>query len=262
MKKIWKIILGIVLALLLTATVVVIWQWDNINALYMSVAYDKTKIEEKLENNKKKLAEALEKEEILDKKVIDGFSKEDEEKIAKGEITVEEAINNLFEEPENKQEVVQESTSKQTSTSATETETQTTSEEDKLDNTPAATQTETDPAAEKQKQLMQTAVKEMYTLKAQFLQKLGELERTGKRMYIVDNGKYMSMEFKLQIAERLMPQFVAAEKECDEKVEVVLKTLYDGLKELGKDTAVVETIRKQYNEEKKLQKTQYINEYL
>ena len=70
------------------------------------------------------------------------------------------------------------------------------------------------------------------------------------------------MEKKLQIADQLMPKFVEAEKDCDAKVEKVLKTLYDGLKELGKDTSVVDSIREQYKEEKKLKKTQYIKDYL
>ena len=168
-----------------------------------------------------------------------------DEKIAKGEITVEEAVDKLFEEEPEQGENVK------------------TSENQPIQGQQNPTEpNQKDEKSAKQKELLQAAVKEMYTLKAGFTKRLADLEREGKRMYIADNGKNMTMENKLKIADYLMPQFVQAEKECDAKVETVLTTLSQGLKEIGADTSVVETIRKQYKEEKQLKKTQYIKEYL
>ena len=63
MKKALKIVLGVIITLIIVAAAVVAWQWDNINAFYMSVVYDETQIQKKLEDNKKNLAESLKQEE-------------------------------------------------------------------------------------------------------------------------------------------------------------------------------------------------------
>ncbi len=245
MKKAWKIILSILIFFVVITTSLLVWQWDNIMAIYTGITVDETKLEERIAENKKKFSEIIENEQIFDQKVIDGFSKEDEEKIAKGEITVEEAVDKLFEEEPEQGENVK------------------TSENQPIQGQQNPTEpNQKDEKSAKQKELLQAAVKEMYTLKAGFTKRLADLEREGKRMYIADNGKNMTMENKLKIADYLMPQFVQAEKECDAKVETVLTTLSQGLKEIGADTSVVETIRKQYKEEKQLKKTQYIKEYL
>lgn len=245
MRKMWKIVLGVIAAISVSMAIILIWQWDNVYALYMSFVYSDTKIEEKLVDNKKKLSQVLEQEAVLDQKVIEGFSKEDEEKIAKGEISVEDAINNLFEN--NNQ-------ANGSNSGSNENNSPTSNPKGDGDD-----KTQSENIEQKQKQLLQETVKEMYTLKANYIKKLAELERTGKRMYVA-NG--MTMENKLKIADELAPQFIAAEKECDAKVEQVLKTLSDGLKELKLDTSVVESIREQYENEKQLQKTKYIKEYL
>ncbi|MBQ2897842.1 MAG: hypothetical protein IJE46_05940 [Clostridia bacterium] len=247
MKKAWKIVLGIFVVLILLIAILLVWQWENITALYTGITSSDVQIEHKIEENKQKFTEILEKEELFDKKVIDGFSKEEEEKIASGEITVEEAVNKLFEEepkePPLEPEQEQENISDESDQSV-------------------EIQPEIDETDEKQKQLMQTAIKEMYTLKAEFTKKLAEIEKIGKKMYYDGYVGQYSIENKLKVADHLMSQLVEAEKECDTKVDQVLKTLYDGLTEINKDTEVVDLIRDQYKKEKQLKKTQYIKDFL
>ncbi len=52
------------------------------------------------------------------------------------------------------------------------------------------------------------------------------------------------------------------EKECDSKVEAVIKSIIDDLTSIGEDTSIVESIRATYANEKRLKLSYYSNKYL
>ena len=260
MKKGKKIGISIAVALVVIIAAGVVWQWDNISAIYMGITYSDQKIESKIGETKEKLGEKLEQEVVVNKKIIEGFSKEDEEKIASGEMSIEEAVDKLFEEetPEDAD------TEHKTGSS----DTSINNEQASQNNTESNTQTEVkkeDTVQNQQsnnsesKALIESAVKEMYTLKAQYVQKLAAFESTAKEIYI--QGE-MTTERKFEIADVMMPQLLQAEKTCDAQVETVLGNLKEKLSAIGADTSVVDYIREQYKNEKQLQKSKYINKYM
>lgn len=261
MKKSLKIVLSVIVILFVLITILMVWQWDNIKAIYMGIAYSDEKIETKIDSTKEKLGKELEKEGIVvDQKIIEGFSKEDEEKLAKGELTVDEAVEKLFgseEKDDNENKQADNQTAQEQNDYSEQTQTKTENVSAESSNTAENNQqTENNSNA---KGLIEAAVKEMYTLKATFVQKLAVIERSAKRMYIAEG---MTKEKKLEIADRVMPQLIEAEKECDVKVEAVLSKLKTDLEAIGADISVVEYIREQYNNEKQLQKSKYISKYM
>lgn len=317
MKKSKKIALSIVIVVAAIVVSVCVWQWENLKALYMGIVYDDEVIETKITQSKEKLAKKLEKEGIVDKKIIEGFSKEDEKKIAKGEMTVEEAVAKLFEGDETNADKSNSATDSESQQKADSTSVNNTSEsksdsaaskpesqdksasistgnsgsESKGDNMPetpkqvsnsvssknntgetsnvpvetsksvesAKTESVQSSSDDKAKPLIEAAIKDMYTLKATYVQQLAAIERSAKKIYI--QGE-MTKERKLEIADMVMPQLVDAERACDSQVEVVLSKLKSDLSAIGADTSVVEDIREQYKSEKQLQKSKYISEYM
>lgn len=256
MKKGTKIGLGILVALIIVILGLIVWQWENINAIYMGVVSSEEKIEEKIQENKEKLAKQLEEDGVINSKAAAGLSKEDEEKIAKGELTVDEAVEKLFEpEPEPQQELNNNEDAAKDETTVSE---NANIQEEKQPEAKPQEQS-VDEAKLKEKQLIETAVKKMYTLKATFTQQLDEIEREAK---ITFYKGAQTMEKKLEIADALMPRFVEAEKKCNAEVDAVLGELEKGLKEINGNVEVVKLIREQYDNEKQLQKSKYISKYL
>ena len=256
MKKGTKVGLGILAALIVVILGLIVWQWENINAIYMGIVSSEEKIEEKIQENKEKLAKQLEEDGVINSKAAAGLSKEDEEKIAKGELTVDEAVEKLFEpEPEPQQELNNnEDAAKDETTVSGNANIQ----EEKQPETKPQEQP-VDEAKLKEKQLIETAVKKMYTLKATFTQELATIESEAKKEYIKGG---MTKEEKLKIADVYVPKIVEAEKRCNVEVDVVLGELEKGLKEINGNVGVVKLIREQYDNEKQLQKSKYISKYL
>ena len=260
MKKGKKIGIAIIITIAVIIAAVVVWQWDNISALYMGIAYDDQKIETKIGETKEKLGEKLEQEGVVNKKIIEGFSKEDEEKIASGEMSVEEAVDKLFEE-ENTTDADIEQTNVPSDAhndvdQAADTKTEAPPEDEtKKEDTEQKQQN----SNSESKALIEAAVKEMYTLKASYVQQLAAIERTAKKIYI--QGE-MTKERKMEIADMMLPQLVDAEKNCDSQVDSVLANLKNSLSAIGADVSVVEYIHEQYLNEKQLQKSKYISKYM
>ena len=61
------ILVAVALVVIIAAGVV--WQWDNISAIYMGITYSDQKIESKIGETKEKLGEKLEQEGVVNKKI-------------------------------------------------------------------------------------------------------------------------------------------------------------------------------------------------
>ncbi len=257
MKKSVKIGLGITIVIVAIILSLIIWQWENISAIYMGVVSSEEKIEEEIQKNKDKLAKQLEEDGLINPKAAAGLSKEDEEKIAKGELTVDEAVEKLFEP---KEEIYEDANAEEEIQKNPQTDVSgdTPPQEEKVpEEKPPSVQQ--DDSKIKEKQLIETAVKKMYSLKAIFTQQLSAIETEAIKVY--SEGK-MTKEDKLKIADIYIPKIVDAEKRCNAEVDAVLSELEKGLKEVNGNLSVVGLIREQYNNEKQLQKSKYVSKYL
>ncbi len=220
MKK-WKIVLLSVLGvLLLSATALSIWQFDNIRAVIKGFTVDSEQIAQEMNQNKKNLEDELKKQNI---EVVSDFTAEEEKQIIKGELTVEKAIEALNVKYK----------------------------ETKKENTYTS-----DSAAN---QLIGEKTVELYSLKAYYLGQLGQMEKTVKSEYAALPVEKKNLIGKKDIVNRHMSTALGLMNQCDAKVAEILAELESGLKSLNADTSIIQTIQQAYETEKNLKKAYYLS---
>lgn len=231
MKKRTKCLLGATGICLLLAGGICIWQYQNLKALSEATRYSKEELAIQIDKQKEKVEETL-KEYGLEETV--DFTFEEEEALRKGELTLEEAVIQLEKRQEEQKKPV-----------APQVET----EEEKNEISPK----------DQGQVAIQSAVSNLYLLKAEYIGKLGALERAAR-----DEYKALSEEErKGSGAKKLMTKYMniglSAEKECDQKVAGILTELKQQLQKLGVSTEVIATMKASYEEEKVLKKAYYLN---
>ncbi len=104
-------------------------------------------------------------------------------------------------------------------------------------------------------------IAKLYVIKSRFTEQLTALEEQifqeykdlPKDQQIPDNRKSVAIKYVSRVAEM--------EKTCDAEVEELLSELKQTLEAEGKDTSIITTLKKAYNEEKSLKKAFYLNVY-
>jgi len=113
------------------------------------------------------------------------------------------------------------------------------------------------------KQRQNEIIAEIYLLRATYLNKIDELIVTSREEYIALPKDKHNLSGKLEFAEKvIIPRGYALEDECDSKMEVLLDELRGILESLGTDASLVGEINSAYKEQKRLKKTELINEYM
>ena len=89
MKKWVKVLICVLAILLVTVSALAIWQRNNISAVFKMLTSDKEQIAQEMNENKEQLEKELQEKYPS---VIDDITAEQEEKILRGELTVEELL--------------------------------------------------------------------------------------------------------------------------------------------------------------------------
>lgn len=248
-KKIKTIILVIVAVLLVVLAVIgirfrntlkVALSWDNIVSLVNSQRYERTEIEEKMQDNKKEMEKIAKEDPNINirgdlteeetKALKDGLiTKEEAALIVKGDITLEEILNSKKKEEE---QVAEEKPDKP-----------------KPEDKPA-------PEPEVPQDRASQLISELYVLQADFI---ARLEEVGNRAYADYKAQGYDRSKVMTIVDSYMGEVSNMEFECDQQVKALLKELEAELAATGGDLSVVSKIRKYYNSEKTLKKTYYLN---
>lgn len=87
MKKVFKILLGIILALVILFGALVIWQWENVSAFLLSVKYSSEDIETMVKENDDKIKATFDE---IAEDVLDVLTDEEKRKLLAGELSEEE----------------------------------------------------------------------------------------------------------------------------------------------------------------------------
>lgn len=230
-----RVLLIVLACIAAVAAAVAIWQADNIKAVINSFRYTEEELSEMIDKNQEEL-----QKEIKEKYNVDEvLSKEDEEKIISGEITVEEAVEKIKQEtaekaePEKKTENIGGTSPVQSGTSAE--------------------------AEAKTEKAVSDKVIEFYSLKAYYLGQLGQLEAKVKADYSALPKEKQNLVGKQEIAAKYMSAASALLNQCDAKMSELTSALEKEIKAAGGDTSVVSTIKKMYENEKNLKKSYYIS---
>lgn len=224
MKKKTKVLLVFLLILGLIFWVGV-WQWNNIVAVYKTVTTTQEQLEQEINKNKKTLEEELTQKYST---IVSDFSAEEEKKLIKGEITVEQAVENL-----NKRYVEKK-------------------------NEKASVNNVSNKNDEKIDELIGDKVIELYSLKAYYLGQLGQMEATVKSEYAAMPAEKKNLVGKKELVSKHMSVALGLMNQCDAKVSELVSELESELKKLGGDTAIIKTIKDAYENEKALKKAQYL----
>lgn len=228
MKKFKKILAIVLLIFVVAIGCLAVWQRGNIASLITSVKFSKDELAEKIDSNKKKTDELVSQ---YSENAIRDFTHEEEEQIRRGEITPEQALEKIISEAKG------------------------------VGGFSAAPSSPIKENSEEVKTTVSDYVSQLYLLKAQYIAKLGDLERRAKSEYKAIPKGEKGASAKQSFASKYIGEASKLESECDGKVEAILSSIQRTIKEQGGDINIVKAIRKTYEEEKILKKSYYINTY-
>lgn len=120
------------------------------------------------------------------------------------------------------------------------------------------------PVQEQQSATDDTAasIAKLYVVKSRFVTELGSLESTIRKSYEALPKDQRVPASRKAIAGQYISSVAALESQCDAEVDQILADLTSKLEAAGKDTAVVETLRKAYENEKSIKKAYYMDVYM
>lgn len=240
MKKPFKILIIILIVITCTAAGLLIWQRDNMSALIGGLSSSSEELAAKMDDQRNKLKTEVEK---YVSKPIEDISAEDEKKLIKGEITVED-IADKYNLPLDYMRDSDASVN-----------------EENTNNKPQDTSNNVQPDSKAIDKAISEGVSKMYALKAKYVNKLGEVERDVYKEYSSLPKEKQNQDSKYKILMDKLNYVAQLEKKCDDEVAKVLSALEEELKGLNGDTEIIKILKEAYKQEKEIKKSYYLSLY-
>ena len=246
-KRIWIYVLLILLAAL---AAVVIWQRQNIRAVYTVVTADKEAIARDLE------AKDSEKQALLDRYDVSVTlpTMEQREQVIKGKLSADELKQQMGLQPAGEAETGKTGkTGKPGGTGkppAAAPQTQ----------APAVPEAPDDPAA-KAAALVEDCIRSLCDLQVDMLAQLGSYRQDALNEWNALSKEERTESRKMQIALEGLDRCEALEKESDAKVHALLDACRGELTALGASTDVLDELWDSYSAEKQSTKTYFLSQY-
>ena len=239
MKKSSKILLALLMVIVFLTVGVVAWQYDNITALINGLNNSTENLAVKIDDHRNKVQTEVKK---YAPETIEDISAEDEQKLLKGEMNIDEIAEkyNLPIEYMKDEEVI--------------------IPEKKPDATKIPDDLQSDNIKKIEKEIGDSVAR-MYALKAKYVNKLGELEREVIKEYSNLPKSKQNSEGKKELVMSNINYVAKLEKTCDTEVDKVVSSLEQNLKELGGDLEIIQVLKKAYTDEKELKKSYYLSMY-
>ena len=224
MKKGAKIALGVAAVLAVAGAAAAVWQWNNLNALRYGLTLDQDTLDQRLEENRTVLNEAMDQYDISDYT----FTEEEVSQLTEGTVSAQEAAKKLLERP--------------------------------AQEAPQAEQPEQPPQADhaQEEAEIRELIATMYVLRATYVGKLEAVVQSAIDEYTA--GEHTS-ENRTRVVRGKLDELIAMEKECDGEVAAVVFRLRELLKATGQDDSLARQVEETYKEEKSLKKAYYLNEF-
>ena len=214
----------------------------NIAAVIHGLTTSTEDLNQKRQESNKKAAEAVKQYGV---ESIRPLTEEESEKLSKGELTEEEAINLILGKTEETTEQAGENTPDKDVSSSGKPDAQQQKQDDKIKEANAE---------------IAQLVGKMYVLKSQFTNEILEVKKWVVKEYQkLKPEEKKSDSIKMKIGRVALDDVAVLEKECDAQVEEILSKITELLTESGQSTDLVKQIRNAYEEEKQLTKSYYIS---
>lgn len=246
MKKSIKILLIILSVILVITAAVVIWQFDNISALIIGLSNSSDDLAAKMDDHRNKVKTEVEK---YISKPVDDISAEDEQKLLKGQISVEEIAEKYKLPIEYMRDGDLEADINKDN-----------NDKNPYDSKPDTTYLPLDDNKIIEKEIGDS-IAQMYALKAKYVNKLGELEREVIEQYKNLPKSKQNKEGKKELLMANIGYVASLEETCDTEVNKLLISLEKNLKELDGDLEIIKILTDAYAEEKELKKSYYLSIY-
>ena len=224
MKKGAKIALGVVGVLVVAGAAAAAWQWNNLSALRYGLTMDRDTLDQRLEENRTVLNEAMDQYDISDYT----FTEEEVSQLTEGPVSAQEAAKKLLEQP--------------------------------AQEAPQTEQPEQPPQADhaQEEAEIRELIATMYVLRATYVGKLEAVVQSAIDEYTA--GEHTS-ENRTRVVRGKLDELIAMEKACDGEVAAVVSRLRELLKATGQDDSLARQVEETYKEEKSLKKAYYLNEF-
>lgn len=224
MKKGAKIALGVAAVLAVAGAAAAVWQWNNLNALRYGLTLDQDTLDQRLEENRTVLNEAMDQYDISDYT----FTEEEVSQLTEGTVSAQEAAKKLLERP--------------------------------AQEAPQTEQPEQPPQADhaQEEAEIRELIATMYALRATYVGKLEAVVQSAIDEYTA--GEHTS-ENRTRVVRGKLDELIAMEKACDGEVAAVVSRLRELLKATGQDDSLARQVEETYKEEKSLKKAYYLNEF-
>lgn len=248
MKR-WKKVLLTVLLVLLAATVgFLVWQRENVAALYTALTTDQEKILQNMEQSKQELEESLTSYNIT----VFAPTKEQNEALLNGAVSADEIKTALGLGDTDSQEVI---LPDQVSTT-----------EPAQSAIPSASpkpggQSQADTTQDQANALVEKCMAELYACQVDLMAQLGIMKQEAL-------SQWNSLEAEQRTTKKLQEIGLDGLMKCydlevvtDQEVKGILATYRTKLEQIGADATVLDSLWKYYSNEKAAQKAYYINKY-
>jgi len=227
LKKILKILLIIVLVFVIVIAGFLLWQWKNIESILMGVSQSSEQIEQMRNENQETLVGDVNN--YMDSPARE-MTQEELEQIESGETTTAEVYQKIFEEK-----------SIDTENSPKEQDIPNTKDKDRI---------------------ISQYMSELYRLQNEYTAKAEATIAQGASYYESIKKHPQDATARASTITKFTSVVRNLEKECDTKVESVIKNMTADLNAIGADTSIIQSVRATYANEKRLKLSYYSNKYL
>ncbi len=234
MKKWVKILLAVLLVMVIAVASLALWQWKNIESIYVGINETPEEIAKRRNDNQKGLVDDVNK--YLDEGVRE-MTEEEKQKIESGEVTAEDVYLQIFEEKQagNGNEN-QDSDTKKENSSAN--------------------------ASKTKDEIVVKYMAKLYSLQSKYTAKAEVTISEGKKYYKNQRKSHDAATARANTISHFTPIVRGVENSCDSEFEKMAAELEKELKAIDADTDIVRTISSAYKNEKQLKLSYYANRYL
>lgn len=240
MKKRTKILLAILGVLVISLSVFVVLQWNNIKSLTYYLIYSEDDLNRLAEENDALIASAFEK---IPEIILRDLTEEERELLASGEITEAEAIQLILGRTTISELIAKKAGGEQKS--------------DDSGNTDSYVNTKDSISQSKLNELLAR----VYVLKAKYTSSLEGLKNSAISEYSALPKEKRTNSAKLSIGQKYLRVAGNLESECDASMDSLIAEIKAELLATGGDTSLINDIKYAYANQKSITKAQYLSMY-
>ena len=225
------------------------WQRDNLKAIHAATQHTSAELEEKLEENQQMIQEAVK---AAGEVTVGEISEEDRQAFRDGSMTQEELVERLTNGGEGEPREEPASTSRPESGGKTDAAPETPDAAD------AGEKSEQSAESSYQKELSALIAK-VYVLREEYTLALDTMYADAKAEYLALPAEKRTTTQLAKMAKGYLSRANALEKECDGKMDEVIRAMETLIRDNNGDLTLVDTVVYTYANEKSLKKSWYMS---